>query len=141
MYFHSIRLGDSFKFTGEEFLKTFPNSKDKVYILSEYKYQSKMFYILVNSEGGCKRFRLKNLPEVEKVEAEKVTTLAMFGRDGYFIDYCDRPKTVKLNVNGEVGVYEILPEFWNENFSNIHVRGLKRWGMKYSIPGSAIVMK
>lgn len=139
MYFHSIKIGESFKFIGQDFLNNFPASKEKVFILSGYKYQSKMYYITVNCSGGCKTFRLKNLPEVEKVEAEKVLTLANFGREYQYSD--NRPLKVKLNVNGEYGVYGILPDFWNQNLQNIHLRGLTMWGMKYSVPGSAIVMQ
>jgi len=135
----NLRPGQSFKFISEAFLKTFPACKDQVFIFSSVKAQGGMFLLLVNGEAGCQKFRLRAVPEVEIIEADQVLTLGAFLMRHTFS--VDRPASVRVNLNGVVHAFTILPDFWDQNARNQRLCGLLRiGGVRVKVPSSAIVL-
>ncbi len=136
------RSGRVFKIVGEDLLRTFPNLRDVELTLSVIKRSGPRTFVQVNTPGGASTLKLISLDhEIEFIEKEERQQTLSSVVNKYRYRPEQRPTKLRINCNGVSRVYEVLPEFWNQNPDNIRMKHLRYFGQNYKLPGSWFVLE
>lgn len=144
---HTLSAGKSFKIVDEAWLNRFPSSRNVVYTVSVIKSSGGRTMVQSNSSRGCSTLKISQTKNVlVEIVANETEVLTLAAMAKYYTSYQaigkQKPLQVKLNLNGEVGIYRIDQySFWEQNHNNIRLTGLVQFGTRYKIPGAAIVME
>lgn len=122
----------------EELLKTIPSLKGIELICSVCKKQSGRIYFQYiesdNNRKGTLKVPFARNPEVEVLGKSDIVTLSMFLRMNRFAQH--KPVSVRLQVDGNYKTFDLLPDFWQQTYTNIRLKHLKSCGRNYSVPGA-----
>lgn len=145
----SVNSGDKIRIIDEVLLKQLPKLKDKEMIVSVVKNQSGcIFFQYFDSNKGCGTLKIPfkyGSICVEVLGKTDIQTLGNLIKDyntKWELRDTQKPTEITLNINGRVESFKVGNEFefWNQNYNNIKLTHLTKWGQRYSIPGSSIVV-
>lgn len=131
--------GTIFTITDEELLEKMPNLKGQSLTVSVIKRSGPRTMVQYMGPMGAGTLKLIKDYKIEiQGESENPTLSSLIGKYK-FKD--NKPSKVKVNGNGEISEYALSSDFWDQTPTNIRLKGLQRFGSKYKVPGSYLVLE
>lgn len=133
------RPGIIFTVTDEELLEKMPSLRGQALTVSVIKRSGPRTMVQYFGPNGAGTLKLIKDYKIEIQGESQTSTLSSIIGKYKFKD--SRPLRIKVNCNGEIAEYVISQEFWDQTSTNIRLKGLQRFGSKYKVPGSCLVLE
>ena len=133
--------GVTFKVTDPRLLSTLPTLNGVALVFSSIKRSGRRTFVQVNSPRGTITLKLVSEDAAIEILSDEERLLTLSHVINKYKHRNLRPFQLEVNCNGEIMIYNVTDEFWNQNPKNIKVKHLSSRGEFYRIPSASIVRR